>query len=656
MKKLFFTVFLILSSIVLKAQELDTINNSGIINIDDFNPNAKKKGTKDKKEQKAVYTDYKIISFERDTIVVDTTLTIYKDYRMNYLMKDDFELLSFHNQGQVFNQLGYNLNNNYTLPQSGATAKHINYFQIEDVDYYDVPTPTTELFYLSGIQQGQMLDAWFAANLSRDLNISFAYKGLRSLGDYRESLSSHKSFRGTISYRSKNKRYQLRAHNTNQTLKNQESGGLTPTSLEAFETGNPDFDDRGRLDINLTDADSDLVGKRYYLDHTFKLFKDASDSIQKISNLQLGHTFVYETKQYKFSSVETDFFGDSFKEETGDKSSDKTMDNSVYLNFTSPFVLGNFKVNINNHHYFHGYTSSVVTGDGVIPSEIRGNIVSVGADWNANIKNIYFSANANTSISGNLYGRNLNLKAAYKTQNGFELSGALFSNTKAPNLNFLLFQSNFTEYNWYNDFDNVQTNGLEFSLNSKWIQLSASSTIINNYVYFKDNSVNSIEAPVTVTPTQFGGTVNYNKLKASNEFKLGKFALNNTLLFQNVSSGTEVFKVPEFVTRNTFYYTNYLFKKKSLLLNTGITVNYFTAYNANSYNAVLGEFTVQNHTDIGNYPTFDYFINGEVRRTRIFLKFENFLSSYSANNYLSAPGYPYRDFAVRFGIVWNFFN
>jgi len=25
------------------------------------------------------------------------------------------------------------------------------------------------------------------------------------------------------------------------------------------------------------------------------------------------------------------------------------------------------------------------------------------------------------------------------------------------------------------------------------------------------------------------------------------------------------------------------------------------------------------------------------------------------NNYLSAPNYPYRDFNIRFGLVWNFF-
>ena len=45
---------------------------------------------------KTVYTDYRIISFKKDTTYIDTTLTILKEYKNNYLRKDNFELLAFH--------------------------------------------------------------------------------------------------------------------------------------------------------------------------------------------------------------------------------------------------------------------------------------------------------------------------------------------------------------------------------------------------------------------------------------------------------------------------------------------------------------------------------------------------------------------------------
>ena len=60
---------------------------------------------------KTKYTDYKIFSHKRDTAYIDTTLSIKKEYIFNYLRKDNFELLAFHNQGQTFNSLGYSFSN-----------------------------------------------------------------------------------------------------------------------------------------------------------------------------------------------------------------------------------------------------------------------------------------------------------------------------------------------------------------------------------------------------------------------------------------------------------------------------------------------------------------------------------------------------------------
>lgn len=90
--------------------------------------------------------DYKIISFARDTTYLDTSLTIQKDYKYNYLRRDDFELMPFSNIGQPYNRLGVNLNKVKWYPQLGARARHFNYYETEDISYYNVATPMTELF------------------------------------------------------------------------------------------------------------------------------------------------------------------------------------------------------------------------------------------------------------------------------------------------------------------------------------------------------------------------------------------------------------------------------------------------------------------------------------------------------------------------------
>jgi hypothetical protein len=246
-----------------------------------------------------------------------------------------------------------------------------------------------------------------------------------------------------------------------------------------------------------------------------------------------------------------------------------------------------------------------------------------------------------------LTGKSLAAKAFYKKKDAV-ISASLQMTSKAPDFSFTFFQSNFQQYNWLNDFKNIDTKILKIGIKNKWLQTSASLTQIENYLYFENNT--------QATPTQFNGTVNYFKIKTANEIKLGKFALNTTALFQKVQSGKAVFRVPEWVARSSFYYTSYFFKKKSLYLQTGLTANYFSTFKAPAYNAVIGDFVLQNETQIGGIPILDYFINGQIRRTRIFIKAENILSAINKTNYYAAPNTPYRDFAIRFGLVWNFFK
>jgi hypothetical protein len=125
-------------------------------------------------------------------------------------------------------------------------------------------------------------------------------------------------------------------------------------------------------------------------------------------------------------------------------------------------------------------------------------------------------------------------------------------------------------------------------------------------------------------------------------------------MFQNVISDEDVLNLPSIVSRNTLYYTDQIFKK-AMTFQTGVIFNYFTEYSMNGYDPLLAEFYTQNETKLGGFPRLDFFINAKIRQTRIFLKAEHFNSSFTGYNYFSAPNHPYRDFTVRFGLVWDFF-
>lgn len=649
MRQIFFLLFLVTSSLTLQAQIQPTTDEYG--NVQNLDSLANDE-IKVKLSGKTVYTDYKIISHRNDTTYIDTILTIQKDYKFNFRRQDNFELLDFHNQGQTFNNLGYTFSDASLFPDIGFNAKQFNYLNVKDIKYYEVPTPTTEIMARTGLQQGQVLDILFTTNFSKRKNFSIAYKGLRSLGQYRRSLSSTGNFRTTFSYRTPKDQYTFRAHATSQDFINQESGGLTESALENFKINDPNFIDRGRLDVNLesSNAENLFEGTRYYIDHNFKLFSSKDSTQQKdFSNLKIGHELTYERKKYKFiqSSIDTTFFGKAIKSSGGlDETTNQTfVNNQAYLEFNSKYILGTFKVKANYTNVDYGYDTIYNVNAAIEKRRLVGKALSLGGSWQGRIGNFKVNGDLNiTPGSGHLAGNYLKGEALYEKDSLFTIKGSLLQSSKAPSFNTQLFQSTYNEYNWNNNFKNIDTRDLGFLINSKWGNASLNFTNIVNYVYFNEDN----------KPQQYDDFITYLKLKANKEFKVGAFALDNTLMYQNVSNGRDVFRVPEFVTRNTLYYMDHWFKGDPLLAQIGITFKYFTTYKANAYNPLLSEFTLQNHTDIG-HPMVDVFFNARVKRTRIFFKIDNVFSSYLKKNYFTAPGYPYRDFVIRFGVVWNWF-
>ncbi|GGG95970.1 hypothetical protein GCM10011416_12070 [Polaribacter pacificus] len=600
---------------------------------------------------KTKYTDYKIISFKKDTTLIDTTLTIAKEYKFNFLRKDLFGLLSFANQGQTFNQLTYNFNQLSSSPEMGITGKQFNYLKTEDINYYEVPTPSTEILYRTGMQQGQVLDVLFTLNFSRRLNVGIAYKGLRSLGNYRNSLASQGNFRTFFSYRSKNDRYALRGHIAKQDLLNQENGGLTTSAMNDFTTNDPNFKERGRLDVNLENTETVFDGNRLYLEHDFKLFVSRDSSQTKdFSNLKLGHAFRHETKNYEFiqPTINTDLFGStSALSSINDQVESKRVDNKLYLEFNSKYILGTFRALANFSNYAYGYATDInPTVSPIASPKLRGSALGFGTSWQASIKQFQLNASLIVTPGSDLLsGNHFYTEALYTKSKELTLKASILLNSKAPNFNSILYQSSYDDYNWENsNFKNVNTRNLQVGVTSKWLEVSADFNHIENYTYFDENS----------KPVQAAENISYMKIKAQKEFTFGKFALDNTLLYQKVATGSDVFRVPDFVSRNTFYYTDYWFEGKPMKVQIGATLNYFSSYKANAFNPLLNEFYLQNNTDIG-YPTIDVFFNAQVRRTRLFLKIDNVTSSFSDRNYMSAPNYPYRDFVIRFGLVWNWF-
>lgn len=612
------------------------------------------RNAKKEQEKKADITEYQIISVENDTTYVDTTLSIKKEYKFNYLRKDNFGLMPFANLGQTYNSLTYNFQNTNLMPDFGATARHFNYWEIEDINYYRVPTPLTELFFKTAFEQGQLVDSFITINTSPQFNFSIAYKGLRSLGKYQNALTSTGNFRFTSNYQSKDKRYNARGHIVTQDLMNQENGGLEDTSVTNFTNGDEEFIDRSILEVNFEDAESILVGKRFHLEHDYKLIQ--KDSLSK-NEIKIGHIMSFEDKyfQYDQSSSQTSFFGESFvSSDIKDRNTLENFYNKVYVNYSNNLI-GDLQFNVSNNNFNYGYNKVIVLDNTTITNRLKGNVYSVGGKYKKQYKGFQLDGEFGLNVAGDFEGNFIKAKATFNLNEEIAASASLNHSSQAPKYNTLLHQSSYKNYNWQNSFNNTEIQQLAFNLKYKQLaNITVDLNTITDYVYFKqDNDITDIEQ--AIKPYQNNSTITYLRAKLENEIKFGKFALNNTVLYQNVQDNNNTLNVPELTTRNTLYFSSHMFKK-ALFMQTGLTLNYFTKYYMNAYNPVLAEFYVQNTEEYGDFPRLDFFINAKIRQTRLFLKAEHFNSSFTGYNYFSAPNNPYRDFIVRFGVVWNFFK
>jgi len=247
----------------------------------------------------------------------------------------------------------------------------------------------------------------------------------------------------------------------------------------------------------------------------------------------------------------------------------------------------------------------------------------------------------------------------YKFDERNSVSARFQKMNKLPDLNYQLYQSDYVFYNWNNNFKNEKINSLQLDVKTQWADLSAQYTVLNDHLYFYNSNNTAGLAQfdsLLVKPEQYTGTINYFSVKAGKDIKfLTYFGLDNTVLYQQVQQSDKILNVPQLVTRNTFYYTDRWFQD-ALQIQSGFTLNYFTKYYANDYNPLLSEFYVQDRRKIGGFPMIDFFVNLKIQEFRLFLKAEHFNSGFTGYDYYSAPNYPYRDFTVRFGIVWDFFS
>ena len=640
--------------------------------------------------------DYKIMFMDGSEKDVDTSLSIEGEYTFNFLRKDYFEYLTFPNMGEGFNKMGYDFHSQPFTPQMGFRVKHFGYFEKEDIAYYEVPSPYTELFFKSTFQQGQNLDATLAINTSPKFNIAVSFKGFRSLGKYLASLSRARQFRLSSQYQTYNQRYRMRLHQTTQTLENQVNGGLTndsdyffknaPNYLSVDESGNPILDENGNEQIVFYDgfldrnrlgthikADNVLSGKRYFMEHRYQLFPIKKDST--VYEMSVGLRTSLENKTYQYKQDKPGkYFNETYENTVVvDSTMFNTIENNLFLSFKDK-TLGQFNLDLYHHNWNYSIGPNEYEKHTVLSNEIKANQIVVQARWEKEIFGFSSKAMVYKSLKNEYATQALRVNLSRNIIKDIILGASYNYRSQPLNFNFYLTQSDFREYNWENsslENQNFKTQSI-FLSHPKWGSIKADWTSINNYTFFNNKTpLLQLNKRFILEVLQTDKKIHYLKVRLDNRFDFGNFSWVNNLQYQKVNqeenteellSGPLALNVPKWLIRSTFMLTSSIFNK-ALFFQSGFTFVFFTDYYADQYNPILAEFVTQNNTKIGEYPRVDFFFNSKIKSSRIYLKLENISSPIehlinidTQYDYYSAPFVPYRDFSIRFGLIWNFFE
>ena len=641
-------------------------------------------------------SDYKIMSLDGTEKSVDTTLSIENEYSFNFLRKDYFEYLPLPNMGEGYNKIGYNFYDEPLTPQMGARVKHFGYFEKEDVFYYEVPSPYSELFFKSTFQQGQNLDATLAVNTSPKFNVAVSFKGFRSLGDYNSSLSRSRQFRMSAQYQTYNQRYRLRLHQTTQSLENEVNGGLVndavyffenaPNYVRADQSGVPILDDNGEEQFDFYDgflkrsllstqirARNDLSGKRYFMDHRYQMFPIAKDTTAY--KMEVGYQLSYETKKYSYVNDRPNsyFFETYDTSSVQDSTNYSTLENKLYARYEDR-LLGELQLDLFHYNWNYALGENDYQKDSVLPTSIQASQLAAQVKWSKILFGTAIKAKGYQSLKETYATSDLNLDVNRLLLKDISAFASFQYRSQPLNFNYHLFQSDFKEYNWSNTNlvnQNTSTKSIGVS-HPKWGNVSAAWSTINNYGFFSNRTpLRFLNEKFKVEVLQLDKQIDYFKARFNQRLDFGKLSWINNVQYQKVTQEQDLdqilgdpltLNVPEWLIRSTLMLTSSIFNK-ALSFQSGATFVFFTDYYADQYNPLLSEFVTQNNTKIGEYPRVDFFFNAKIKSSRIFIKLENVSAQIehlikvdTPYDYYAAPFTPYRDFSIRFGLIWNFFQ
>ena len=556
----------------------------------------------------------------------------------------------------------------------GFHALDVYKWQLEKTRFFNTTRPYSELTYMIASRAEHVIELMHTQNVKPNFNFSFQYRLINSPGSFKNQRTNHNNYLITSRYESVNKRYNLYGILLYNKLQSGENGGIVNDStLE-----DPDFKDRFNINTNLggdteystnffsTDVGTGnryeeltfLLRQQYDLGKKDSIVTDSTVIPLFFPRLRFEHTFQYTRGTYKFR----DYVADSiYYLDTYDTTLKRRVDTVVlrdeWKEMINDFSIYTYPDAKNLHQFFKvGAALQNLSLQNIKVSSKLTNLFG-HAEYRNRSRNQKWDIQAN----GKLYFTGFNsgdyqLNAALQrfvgkrlgyAQLGFENVNRTPSFIYDPRSDFYLMKTNA-------DFKKENTTRLYASLWQPALRLNMSGNyyLMTNYTYLTD----------FYQLKQESSLFNIFQLAVQKTFKIGKRWLWHADLYYQQVIGSAPVNVPAFFTRNRIGYEGNL-GFKNLNIAMGAEVKYHTAYKADNYSPLLGQFFYQDSITLKNpMPDIAAYVHFRIRSFKLYFRAENLNTAefedgcgFTRNN-MAAPGYPYPGVLIRMGIYWGFVN
>lgn len=526
----------------------------------------------------------------------------------------------------------------------------------ENVTFYNTKGPYSMLEYLGGVavnfRDEDNVKFLFTANANKRLNFGAKLDYTRAIGEYENQ--STKRLSGNVFASYDGRRYSASGAIMFNKMDNYENGGL----LNAADLHNNNLNDPKTLPTRLQGPG--YSGYRYnafIYNHSYSLgferkVQVSEDSVRVdfVPVTRFAHTLKLsdERKRYLEQTADTAFYTNTYYSATTtrDTAALQTISNTVSVSIEEEFNKWmQFGLTAYLSNDIERYTlmsdSSTLqrvnrsrTKVGGVLSKQRGTHIK----YNINAELDVLGAQAGDfKLTGNLSG----FFRLWRDSVTITAKGAM--SNESPSFFQQQYSSN--HFRWNNDFNRTYRTqiGGTLAIPTKRTHLDVTFENVSNHIYYDLEGM----------PRQADGSIQVLAANLRQDFRLGKFFLENNVVYQ-LSSRPEILPLPTLTLYHNLYYLDQWFKV--LDVQFGVDLRYHTAYYAPSYMPATGLFFIQDDVKIGNYPVMNAYLNFHLKQVRFFIKYYHFNQLFMEGDYFSMPNYPINPATFRIGISWNFYN